>query len=101
MRKRLTLTIDQDIYEGLQKTVGKRNISRFIQELLRPRVINPDLDEAYAAMAKDRRREAQAAEWQSAARDPLFIKDLHEVAAGLGNARVNSTRPSAPTPDTR
>ncbi len=93
MRKRLTLTIDQEIYEGLLKTAGKRNISRFVEDLLRSRVANPDLERSYAEMAKDKRREAEAAEWQSALMDPLFVKDLDDVAADLGNTRANAIRP--------
>jgi len=48
MQKKLTITIDQEIYEGLYAVVGPRKISRFIEELVRPYVIQPDLDAAYA-----------------------------------------------------
>ncbi len=94
MQKRLTLTIEQEIYERLQKASGKRNMSRFIEELLRPIVVHPDLEASYSAMAKDKRRETQAAAWAEASMDPLFLKDLDEVAADFGESR----HPSAPYP---
>ncbi len=84
MRKRLTLTIDQEIYEGLQKAAGKRNMSRFIEELLTPHVVHPDLEPSYSAMAKDTRREIEAAAWAEAFMDPLFLKDLDDVASDFG-----------------
>ena len=36
MQKKLTITVDEEIYEGLYKTVGPRKISKFVQELVRP-----------------------------------------------------------------
>jgi hypothetical protein len=63
MKKKLTVTIDEDVYEGLRKNIGPRKISRFVEELVRPHVIHPDLDSAYAEMAKDTKREKEALEW--------------------------------------
>jgi len=42
MQKKLTVTVDKEVYEGLHKTVGRRKISKFIEELVRPHVIRPD-----------------------------------------------------------
>ncbi|MBW1690957.1 MAG: addiction module antitoxin [Deltaproteobacteria bacterium] len=66
MQKKLTITIDEEVYEGLHKTIGPRKISRFVQELVRPHVVRPDLDLAYAEMAKDKKREKGAIEWAEA-----------------------------------
>lgn len=66
MQKKLTITIDETVYNGLYKTIGPRRISRFIEELVRPHVLYPDLDAAYAAMAQDEEREAEALEWSEA-----------------------------------
>jgi predicted CopG family antitoxin len=64
VQKKLTITIDEDVYEGLRKTIGPRNISRFVQEIVRPHVVpRPNLEAAYAEMAKDRKREKETAEW--------------------------------------
>jgi predicted CopG family antitoxin len=66
MQKKLTITIDEEVYEGLRKNIGPRKISRFIQELVRPYVVRPNLESAYAAMAMDKEREEEAMEWAEA-----------------------------------
>lgn len=66
MQKKLTLTVDEEVYEGLRKIIGPRKISKFIQELVRPHVVRPVLESAYADMAKDRKREKEAMEWAEA-----------------------------------
>jgi hypothetical protein len=66
MHKRMTITLDEAIYEGLYRTVGKRRMSQFIEDLLRPHVVDTSLDKGYQAMAADRAREAEAMEWCNA-----------------------------------
>ena len=66
MQKKLTITIDKRVYEGLHTVVGKRRISRFIESVVRPYVIDKDLDAAYAEMARDEASEAEALEWANA-----------------------------------
>lgn len=63
MQKKLTITVDEEVYEGLYKTIGPRKISKFVQELIRPHVVHPNLESAYADMAKDSKREQEALEW--------------------------------------
>lgn len=63
MQKKLTLTVDKEIYEGLYKTIGSRKISKFVEKLVRPHVVRPNLELAYSQMAKDKKREADALEW--------------------------------------
>jgi predicted CopG family antitoxin len=63
MQKKLTLTINKDVYEGLHNTIGPRKISKFIEDLVRPHVVRPNLESAYAEMAKDRKREKEADKW--------------------------------------
>jgi predicted CopG family antitoxin len=63
MQKKLTVTIDEEVYKGLHNTIGPRKISKFIEELVRPHVTRPNLESAYKAMARDRAREKEALEW--------------------------------------
>ena len=63
VQKKLTVTIDEEVYEGLRKNIGPRKISKFIEELVRPYVVHPNLESAYAEMAKDKKREKEAIEW--------------------------------------
>ena len=64
--KKLTITIDEQIYEGLYRVVGPRRISRFIEDLVRPHVTYLDLEAAYQQMAQDEERESLALEWAEA-----------------------------------
>jgi hypothetical protein len=66
MHKRMTITLDEAVYDGLYRTVGKRRISQFIEDLLRPHVVGTALDEGYKAMAADQEREAEALAWSNA-----------------------------------
>ena len=63
MSKKLTITVDDDIYHGLHSVVGPRRISRFLNELARPHVLRNDLRDGYRAMAADTGREQEAMEW--------------------------------------
>ena len=48
MQRKLTITIDEAVYEGLYRKVGPRKIARFIEEIVRPHVVDADLDSSYA-----------------------------------------------------
>lgn len=66
MQRKLTITLDEDVYEGLHKVIGRGKISRFIEDLVRPHVTITDLEAGYAAMAADEDREAEALAWSEA-----------------------------------
>ena len=66
MHKKLTITLDEQVYEGLYKAIGQGNISQFIESLVRPHVVGTDLEEAYRQMAQYEAREAEAKEWTEA-----------------------------------
>ena len=75
MQKKLTITIDEEVYAGLHKIIGPRKISRFVQEIVRPYVVRPDYESAYADMAKDKTREKEALAWAE-----MTFKDMdHET----------------------
>ena len=66
MRKKLTITLDEQVYRGLHTVVGRRRISQFIEGLVRPHVLSKDLDLAYREIAREESREAEALEWSEA-----------------------------------
>jgi predicted CopG family antitoxin len=66
MQKKLTLTVDDEVYAGLRKTIGPRKISKFVEELVRPHVVRSNLESAYSQMAKDKKREKDALYWAEA-----------------------------------
>jgi predicted CopG family antitoxin len=67
--KKLTITVSNEVYEGLHRRIGRRKISRFINELARRHVIEkPEafqgtLADAYRAMAADETAAREAREW--------------------------------------
>jgi len=63
MSKKLTITVDDEVYAGLHSIIGRRRISRFMNDLGRPHVLPGDLAEGYKAMAADEDREGEATEW--------------------------------------
>jgi predicted CopG family antitoxin len=63
MHKKMTISLDESVYDGLYRTIGKRRMSQFIEDLLRPHVLDTALDAGYQAMAADKTREAEASEW--------------------------------------
>lgn len=66
MHRKMTITLDEAVYEGLYRKVGKRRMSQFIEDLLRPHVVDTSLDAGYQAMAADQERETEAQEWCNA-----------------------------------
>ena len=66
MQKKLTVTIDEEVYDGLREVIGPRKISRFIEDLVRPHVVKKELYSAYKEMAADEVRESEALKWAEA-----------------------------------
>ena len=75
MTKKLTITVSDEVYEGLHRRVGRRKISRFIDDLAREHVTDRqtgerwlnasdnDLAKGYAEAAADEESEQEALEW--------------------------------------
>ena len=66
MQKKLTISLDEAVYDGLARLVGRGKISKFIEDLVRPHVTGADLAAGYQAMAADESREIAAREWLEA-----------------------------------
>lgn len=63
MQRKLTISIDDLVYKGLHKVIGRGKISEFIENLLRPHVVNKALNDAYRDMASNTTRENDAFDW--------------------------------------
>jgi hypothetical protein len=61
--KKLTITVDSEVYDGLHRVIGRRRISRFLNDLARPHVVGHNLAAGYAAMAADEARDSDAEAW--------------------------------------
>jgi len=66
VQKKLTVTIDEEVYEGLREVIGPRKISRFIEDSVRPHVTRKDIYAAYEELTADEVRESEALEWAEA-----------------------------------
>ena len=66
MKKELTIRIDEQVYEGLYRLIGKDAISQFIENLVRPHVMGTDLEAEYKEMCTDQAQETAALEWSEA-----------------------------------
>ncbi|MCU0574241.1 MAG: hypothetical protein MUF52_16405 [Syntrophobacteraceae bacterium] len=66
MQKKLTITVNEQVYEGLHRVIGRRNISQFIESLVRPHVLEEDMESDYRLMAQEESRESEALEWAEA-----------------------------------
>ena len=66
MSRQLTITVSEEVYQGLQVVVGHRTLSEFIEELARPVVAQASLEAAYREMSLDVEREREAGEWSEA-----------------------------------
>jgi hypothetical protein len=75
MQKRMTITLDEAVYNGLVRVIGRGKISQFLEDLARPHVMQDDLPSAYQAMAADTEREREALEWSNA-----LIGDVADAA---------------------
>ena len=73
MQKKLTITIDEQVYQGLYRVIGPGKISQFIEKLIRPHVLEADLETAYAQMAQDEERETEAYQWSEG-----LIRDIED-----------------------
>ncbi|MDB5396394.1 MAG: addiction module antitoxin [Rhodospirillales bacterium] len=51
MQRRMTISIDEAVYDGLVRVVGGRKMSRFIEDLAHPHVTSGEIGEGYRAMA--------------------------------------------------
>ncbi len=63
MQKKLTITLDETVYRSLHLVIGERKISKFIERLVKPYVLNLELEQEYKNIAGDEHEEREAYEW--------------------------------------
>lgn len=63
MTRKLTISIDDRVYDGLHAVVGRGNIGKFLEDLARPFVVTESLAAGYAELTADEAREADADKW--------------------------------------
>src|SRR5713226_153114 len=63
MTRKLTITIDDRVYDGLHAVIGRGNIGKFLEDLARPFVVTESMSAASAEMFADKNRDAEADDW--------------------------------------
>jgi hypothetical protein len=64
MQRKLTISIADDVYRGLHQQIRRGEISRFIQNPVRPHVVSDQALEAeYREAAQDAEAETEALAW--------------------------------------
>jgi predicted CopG family antitoxin len=62
MTKKLTITVSDEVYEGLHRRIGRRKISRFIDDLARKHVIDRSHADYWLTAPRQELRRAYAEE---------------------------------------
>jgi hypothetical protein len=81
MVKKLTITVSDEVYEGLYAHVGPRRIGKFLEVLARPHVVGRgpgekrSLAESYREIAADETSELDAKRWIEAGLDECLPED--------------------------
>jgi predicted CopG family antitoxin len=64
MQRKLTITVSDEVYRGLHHHIGRGEISRFIETLVRPHVVTDrGLEEEYREATRDEEAEQEALAW--------------------------------------
>ena len=93
MTRKLTITVSDEVYEGLREKVGPGKISRFLDGLARPYVIGSALERAYARVAALEDLEAL---YRKAARDAAAEAEAEAwIEAGFAEAIAGNDNTAA------
>lgn len=63
MARQITITVSDEVYQGLQAVAGSRTVNELLEDLTRPIVNESLLEAAYQDMVADTAREREATEW--------------------------------------
>ncbi|MBX3172724.1 MAG: hypothetical protein KF760_35330 [Candidatus Eremiobacteraeota bacterium] len=63
MQKKLTITLDEKVYAGLHRVIGRGKISQFIEGLVKPHVSEPSLEASYRELARFEETDKEAQDW--------------------------------------
>ena len=63
MTRKLTISIDDRVDDGLRAVIGRGHIGKSLEDLARPFVVTDSLSASYAEMSANKTRDAEAGEW--------------------------------------
>ena len=79
MTKKLTITVSDEVYKGLHRRVGRRKISRFIDELARERLADRNSPEYWLGASGRELADAYAEQAAYEAAHSLEMKEEDEA----------------------
>ena len=70
MQRKITLSIEEEIYRKLRFLIPKRKMSKFVEEAIKEKIgrlkLEEPIEEGFKMMGKDKEREKEALEWSEA-----------------------------------
>ena len=63
MLKKLTINIESEVYDGLYSVVGAGKIGQFINDTIKPHVLEKSTEDEYKQMVMDEDRNREAEKW--------------------------------------
>jgi predicted CopG family antitoxin len=96
MTKKLTITVSDEVYKNLHKRVGRRKISRFIDEIARERLADRNAPEYWLNASERELADAYAEQAAYEAARPQEAKAEDEAwLSGLIGDALNADEPDA------
>lgn len=62
-KKKVTLMLDEQVYDALRAKVGGRGIGAYLSKLARPHIVKDEIEAGYMAMANDKEYNKEADQW--------------------------------------
>jgi len=76
MQRKVTLSIEEEIYRKLRFLIPKRKMSKFVEEAIKEKIerlkLEEPIEEGFKMMGKDKEREKEALEWSEAGMSEEF-----------------------------
>ncbi len=88
MAKKLTITVSDEVYKNLHKRVGRRKISRFIDEIARARLTDRNSPEYWLSASE---RELAAAYEEQAAYEAAQAEEIKKQDKAWLNGLIGDT----------
>ncbi len=62
-KRKVTLMLDSDVYDGLRKMLGERNIGKGVSKMVRPYIDLNIIELGYKELASDKDRDDEGEDW--------------------------------------
>ncbi len=77
-KRKLTIMLDAEVYDGLKNKVGGRGIGAYLSQLARPFVVEDEIEAGYKALASDVESNKEADGWIEGTREEIVGENVWE-----------------------